>query len=177
MKNLEFVEDNSGNRLTNNELNEFKALTIEKVNELQYYIKLIGDKYEDEENRKMAIDGALKLFIEDAIMQVSSNKTGTIRTYPMRKYLFRLMALKYDKVVIEYYDVTYLTKLQLGADGKYRCTATIYQRFKGYSGDQLVYTDNTTKDVEVILEYKDDSFYKQKRWTLLLGDVEVSETS
>ena len=177
MKNLDVVEDHNGIRLPESELVEFKTLTRHKVNELQRYIELIGNKHEDEENRKMAINGALRLFIDDATMQVSSNNSNSIRAYPMQKYFFRLMALKYDKVEIEFYDVSYITELTHGEDGKYRCTATIYQRFKGYTGDQLVYTDETTKRVEIVLEYKDDEFYREKRWILLLGDVEVSETS
>jgi len=163
--------------LSREELNDFKNLTRQKVNELQNHIKVIGSKAEADENRDLAIEAALKLFIDDAIMQVSSARSKSIRTYPMSNYFYRLKALKYDRVEITYYDIAYIGDFIHGADGKYYATATIYQKFKGWSGDNIVYEDETVKKINIVLEYTENQFYREKQWLVRLGDIEVLETS
>ncbi|MCB2221568.1 MAG: hypothetical protein KQI35_14310 [Bacteroidetes bacterium] len=158
------------------EITGFEERAKEKLNELQNYITIIGDKEQDAEDREYAIQSALKLFIPGSIMQVSNKTWGTLKEYEMRVYFRRLMSVDYNKVEIIFYKTAYISGLQKGPDGKYHGTATIFQEFKGYTGENLVYSDMTTKTVDIVLDYIDDKYYERKRWELLLGDVKVAET-
>ncbi len=55
------------------------------------------------------------------------------------------MALNYDKVTIEWYNIEYISDLEKQPDGRYVGVITIYQRFEGRVGDNLVYVDTTKK--------------------------------
>ncbi len=174
-KNLEVVDDKI-NKLSAEDRKLWSERIEEKLNELQNYIITIGDKSQDDETRNLAIKTALQLFVPTATMQVSNTKTKEVNNYEMSKYFNRLKSIGYTRVVITFYQTAYISNLQAGADGRYHATATIYQEFKGYTGDRLAYSDRTTKTVQIILSFFDDDFYKRKRWELLLGDIKVAET-
>lgn len=155
----------------------FNERAIEKLAELQNYIIIVGSKQEADENRNFAIEAAAKLFIKEAIMQVSNVKTGQITDYrPIKKYFLRLKSLPFIKVEITFYQTAYISGLRAGTDGRYYGTATVYQEFKGYHADGGSYSDRTVKTLDIVLEYIDDKFYGEKRWELLFGDVKVAET-
>jgi hypothetical protein len=95
---------------------------------------------------------------------------------PMEKYLARLKSLPYTKVVIKFYDIAYIREFTKGPDGKYYSTATIIQEFTGFNEDNIVYTDVTKKDIEIIIDLVEDKFFNEKRWKIFLGDIKASET-
>jgi hypothetical protein len=95
---------------------------------------------------------------------------------PMEKYLARLKSLPYTKVVIRFYDIAYISEFTKGPDGKYYSTATIIQEFTGFNEDNIVYTDVTKKDIEIIIDLVEDKFFNEKRWKIFLGDIKASET-
>jgi hypothetical protein len=157
------------------ELEDFKVSVENKINELQNSIKIIGNKQESDETRNKAVKLALKLFIPKATMQISS-KSGAPKSYLMEDYFFRLMSLPYTKVEINFYDLAYISNFYKGEDGNYHATATIFQEFKGYNGDNVAYTDRTSKTIDILLEYVEDQFFKIKRWIVKLGNIKVLET-
>jgi len=164
-------------KLTEDELENFKISVEHKINELQNDITIIANKSETEKNRQDAITSALKLFIADAKMQVSNKVTLQLSTFPMKTYFIRLKSLPYTKVEINFYEIAYISKFYEGADGNYHATATIFQEFKAFSGDNIVYTDRTQKTIDIILEYGEDEYFKTKRWIVKLGNIRVLETT
>jgi hypothetical protein len=94
----------------------------------------------------------------------------------MEKYLARLKSLPYTKVVIKFYDIAYIRDFTKGADGKYYSTATIIQEFNGFSNDDMIYSDITKKDIEIIIDIVEDTFFQEKRWKIYLGDIKATET-
>ena len=173
-RNLENAKDVP--KLSKEELEHFKKSVENKINELQNNIIIVGSKDEKDEIRMLAIESCLKLFIPDAKMQVSNKKTGKVKTYLMEKYFHRLMSLPYTKVVIKFYDIAYVGNFYKGTDGRFHATATIFQEFKGYYGDDEEYIDKVSKTIDIILEYAEDEFFKTKRWTVKLGNIKVHET-
>ena len=157
----------------------FKDETRKKVDEFQEYIIIISNKDESRERRDLAEKEALKLFFEGAIMEASfmaQDGNITIKTRPMKEYLYRLKVLPYTQVIIEFYDIAYVSTFSIGEDGRFYATASIFQKFTGFSGDNIVYADITKKDIEIIVDLVDDEFYNEKRWKLFLGDIKASET-
>jgi len=157
----------------------FKEQTKQKVEEFQQYIVTIGSKDEPEEKRNMAEKEALKLFYKGAIMEISiALPDGTIHKVPrpMEKYLARLKSLPYTRVIIKFYDIAYVSEFKKGPDGKYYSTATIIQEFTGFSNDDIIYTDVTKKEVEIIVDLVEDTFFREKRWKIFLGDIKATET-
>lgn len=86
--------------------------------------------------------------------------------------------MKYDKVVIEWYDVQYTSRLRKGADGNYYGFIEFEQRFTGMSGDNKTYEDITRKTVEIVLK----SYEKRRggesslEWDVFLGNIGIAVT-
>jgi hypothetical protein len=154
------------------------SLALEKVRDLSKYISIIGSKETPFSEANRVIERTLELFVDDAQMGVSSLYREEIKYYPIRKYLERLMALNYDKITIKWYDIQYISDLELQPDGRYVGVITIYQRFEGTTDDGMVYKDTTKKDITVYVEKKQTQISGRliDFWDVLLGDIRVAET-
>jgi hypothetical protein len=154
------------------------SLALEKVKDLGKYISIIGNKETPFSEANRVIDRALELFAEGSQMGVSSLNRKEIKYYGIREYFQRLMALNYDRVNIEWFNIQYISDLVRQPDGRYVGVITIYQRFTGESDDGLKYVDTTKKDITVYVERKQTQI--QGRiigfWDVLLGDIRVTET-
>ena len=157
--------------LSASDIELFKEQTKQKVSEFQQYIVTLGNKEEPAEKRNMAEKEALKLFYKGAQMEISfilPDGTSQKVNRPMEKYLARLKSLPYAKVVIRFYDIAYIRDFTKGPDGRYYSTATIIQEFTGFNKDDIVYTDITKKDIEIIIDIIEDKFFQEKRWKIFL---------
>ncbi|HBH23940.1 MAG TPA: hypothetical protein DDY13_11020 [Cytophagales bacterium] len=154
------------------------SLALEKVRDLSKYISIIGNKETPFSEANRVIERALELFTEEAQMGVSSLNREEIKYYNVREYFERLMALNYDRVSIEWYNIEYISDLVRQPDGKYVGVITIYQRFRGESDDGLNYVDTTKKDITVYVEKKQAQINGRliDFWDVLLGDIRVKET-
>jgi hypothetical protein len=157
----------------------FKEYTKQKVEEFQQYIITIGDKGQPMELRNMAEREATKLFYKGATIEISrllNNGKSEVVSRPVEKYLSRLKSLSYTKIVIKYYDIAYISDFIKGPDGRYYSTATIVQQFTGFMGDKVQYTDITKKEIEIVADLVEDSFFMEKRWKVFLGNIKAIET-
>jgi hypothetical protein len=165
--------------LSEGDIELFKEQTRQKVDEFTQHIITISSKNEPPERRNLAEKEALKLFFSGAEMEISSidaNNEIIKMSRPIPKYLARLKSLPYTRVEIKFYDIAYVSSFDRGPDGRYYSVATIIQEFTGFNGDNIVYTDVTKKEVEIIIDLVEDAFFNQKRWKLFLGDIKASET-
>ena len=155
------------------------SLALEKVRDLSKYISIIGDKETAYSEANRVMDRAEELFAPDSEMGVSSLTTEEVEYYKVRKYFERLMALNYDKVKIDWYDIHYISDLEKQPDGKYVGVVTVYQRFEGTSDDGLNYKDTTKKDITIYVEKKKTQISGRtiEFWDVMLGDIRVTETS
>lgn len=154
------------------------SLALEKVKDLGKYISIIGNKETPFSEANRVIDRALELFAEGSQMGVSSLSKTDIQYYGIREYFQRLMALNYDRVTIEWFNIEYISDLVRQPDGRYVGVITIYQRFTGESDDGLKYVDTTKKDITVYVERKQTQIQGRLIgfWDVLLGDIRVTET-
>ena len=165
--------------LSSQDIEVFKQQTKQKVDEFQQYIVTIGSKDEPMDKRNLAEREALKLFFAGAQIEISAidaNGATVKVARPIQKYLARLKSLPYTKVVIKFYDIAYVSEFTKGPDGKYYSVATIIQEFTGFNGDNIVYTDVTKKEVEIIIDLVEDPFFHEKSWKIFLGDIKAAET-
>lgn len=155
------------------------SLALEKVKDLGKYIQIIGNKETPFTEAKRVIERAEELFAPDSEMGVSSLSSNEVSYYKVRAYFERLMALNYEKVKIEWYDIHYISDLEPQPDGKYVGVITIYQRFEGYGKDGLTYKDTTKKDITIYVEKKKTQIAGRtiEFWDVMLGDIRVTETS
>ncbi len=154
------------------------SLAMEKVRDLSKYISIIGSKETQFSEANRVIERTLELFSEGSQIGVSSLVREEVRYYDVRTYLERLMALNYDRVTINWYNIEYISDLERQPDGRYVGVITIYQRFEGYSEDGLQYKDTTKKDITIFVEKKQTQIGGRMIdfWDVLLGDVRVTET-
>lgn len=154
------------------------SLALEKVRDLSKYISIVGNKETPWSEANRVIERTLELFSDGAQMGVSSTAQPEVKYYDIRTYLERLMALNYDQVKIEWFNIEYISDLERQPDGRYVGVITIYQRFEGRSGDKLKYVDTTKKDITVYVERKQTQIGGRiiGFWDVLLGDVRVVET-
>lgn len=155
------------------------SLALEKVKDLSKYISIIGNKATAYSEATRVMDRAGELFATDSEMGVSSLNRKEISYYKVRAYFERLMALNYDRVKIQWYDIHYISDLERQPDGRYVGVITIYQRFEGESDDGLKYKDTTKKDITIYVERKKTQIQGKtiEFWDVLLGDIRVTETS
>lgn len=154
------------------------SLALEKVRDLSKYISIIGNKKTAYSEATRVMDRAEELFSPGAEMGVSSINKKEVNYYKVRQYFERLMALNYDRVSIEWYDIHYISDLERQPDGKYVGVVTIYQRFEGVSEDGMRYKDTTKKDITIYVERKKTQIAGRtvEFWDVLLGDIKVTET-
>src|SRR6478736_360935 len=155
------------------------SLALEKVRDLSKYISIIGNKKTPYSEATRVMDRAEELFAPESEMGVSSLNRKEVNYYKVRKYFERLMALNYDRVTIQWYDIHYISDLERQPDGRYVGVITIYQRFEGVSDDGLKYKDTTKKDITIYVERKKTQIAGRivEFWDVMLGDIRVTETS
>jgi hypothetical protein len=154
------------------------SLALEKVRDLSKYISIIGSKQTQYSEATRVMDRAEELFAPGSEMGVSSVNRKDVTYYKVRKYFERLMALNYDRVSIQWYNIHYISDLERQPDGRYVGVVTIYQRFEGESDDGLKYKDTTKKDITIYVERKKTQISGRtvEFWDVLLGDIRVTET-
>jgi hypothetical protein len=155
------------------------SLALEKVRDLSKYISIIGNKKTQFSEAQRVMDRAEELFSPGSEMGVSSPNRKEVNYYKVRKYFERLMALNYDRVSIQWYDIHYISDLERQPDGRYVGVVTIYQRFEGTSDDGMKYKDTTKKDITIYVERKKTQIAGRtiEFWDVMLGDIRVTETS
>lgn len=155
------------------------SLALEKVKDLSKYISIIGNKSTPYSEATRVMDRAGELFAEGSEMGVSSINHKEISYFKVREYFERLIALNYDRVKIQWYDIHYISDLERQPDGRYVGVITIYQRFEGESDDGLKYKDTTKKDITIYVERKKTQISGRtiEFWDVLLGDIRVTETT
>lgn len=164
--------------LNDGEIRVFINKTRQKVDEFQEFIIILVNKQESRDRRNLAEREALKLFYPGAVIETSikSNNGDTEKTiHEIREYLYKLKVLPYTEVNIDFYDIAYVTQFTKAPDGKYYGTATIFEKFTGFDGENMKYSSTIKKEIEVILENVEDEFYGEKRWKIFLGDIEATE--
>ncbi len=167
------------------QLNEFKELTLRRVNDLSNYIKQIGDKSLPERPRLKSIQLAMSLFdtlyydsngkkvVKMPTVQVS-RKDGSVENIPINQYFKNLFKLPhFPKVEISSYDISYCSDFEKGNDGNYHATAFYYQSFKGYDQKGKVsYESKDRKAVEVT-----EKPNAKGKFTISFGNISVIETT
>ena len=156
------------------------SLALEKVRDLSKYISIIGNKDTPWSEAQRVIERAVELFMPGSEMGVSSLSKPEVHYYKVRTYFDRLMQLNYDRVVIEWYKIQYVSDLEKQPDGTYVGVITVFQRFQGYDKEKgLVYEDTTKKDITVYVTRKETQIGGRLIgfWDVLLGDIRVKETS
>jgi len=155
------------------------SLALEKVRDLSRYITLVGNKSTPFSEAQRVIDRAVELFSDDAQIGVSSLNRREIRYFTVRRYFDHLMALNYDQVTVEWYNIQYVSDLELQPDGRYVGVITIFQKFTGKTNEGLKYEDTTKKDITIYVEKKLTQIGGRlvDYWDVWLGDVRVAHTS
>jgi hypothetical protein len=135
----------------------------------------VADKSLDAEQAKAAVNLAVSLFQdENKVVEISSKTSTKVQPLKVRAYFNKLRVLKYSKVDIEWYDIQYISNLRLGSDGSYYGIITIFQKFTGFNGDKIAYTDVTQKNVEI--KVMQINTVRGSDWEVLLGNISVVET-
>ena len=174
------VAQDKGDNLSPQRKQAIDSLALEKVRDLSKYISIIGDKKTPWSEAQRVIERAEELFMPGSEIGVSSLSRPDVNNYKVREYFDRLMQLNYDKVVIDWYKIQYVSDLERQPDGTYVGVITIFQRFQGYDQEKgLVYEDTTKKDITVYVKRKETQIGGRLIgfWDVLLGDIRVKETS
>jgi hypothetical protein len=160
----------------------FKEKALQKTGELSNYIAIITNKNTGRYDKNKGVDQACKLFVnEEASVEVSNVNTKKVSRTHIRTYLTNLTYLygHFEKVVVEYVDITYVPEFRKGVDGNFYSVVTFVQKFEGFIDGKLVYGDLTKKDLTVVLKNYtkvDASGVLKNKWDVYLSDIGVQET-
>src|SRR5580692_7228189 len=157
---------------------EFKKKALTKIKEFQACLYILCDKRSRNVALDNAVDQATSLFVEGAIIEVSSVHGNEKKQLRVRDFLEKFRNLHYERVVITFSHVDYVSNIRKGSDGKYYGLVSFEQTFRAYSDGRLVYEDETKKTTEVQLVIYDRNLRGNaiQQWDVLLSDVEILGT-
>ena len=157
----------------------FKVAVMQRVRDLEAAIKVITNRTFSEDIRYDAVDVATSYFASaNQDFEVSNVKTKKVRVYPVNTYLSRLYNLPYDVTTIDWVDFRWASELYQTPNGDYNGSVQVIQRFRGKIDGKIVYTDLTTKtiDITVRTHTMDLGDRTEEVIQIELRDVKVSET-
>lgn len=165
-------------QITEEERQEYKTKAVRKVEEFGIYLSIIIDKSSASSDRDKAIEEAAKLFLPEALIEVSSANGNGSKKYKVKEYLTRVKLLPYSSAKVEWSEIQYVNDLRQEADGNYYGTITGQQTFTGFggkNGEDVMYSDKTNKNVRVKLQAYQKTIDGRDavNWQLYLGNIGV----
>jgi hypothetical protein len=157
---------------------EYVKKAKEKVATLETYLQRIASKTTAITDKNKTIELAIDLFKDETATVEVTKSQQRQAPKPIRKYLNTLAALPYAKVVIDWYDVAYISDLRLAPNGKYYGVITFYQKFTGYDKEGRVVIGDTVKksiEVEMTKKIQYRNGQKHSSWEVLLSDIAVAQ--
>jgi hypothetical protein len=157
---------------------EFQKHALAKIKEFQGCLYILCDKRAGYEAQDNAVDQGASLFVDGAIIEVSSINTDEKKHLKVRDFLEKLRNLHYEHIQITFSHVDYVSNIRKGSDGKYYGLVSFEQTFRAFSDGRLVYEDETKKTAEVQLIVYQRNFHGDaiQKWDVMLSDVEVLGT-
>ncbi len=157
---------------------EFQKKALAKIKEFQNCMYILCDAHSGNVAKDNAVDQAVSLFIDGAIIEVSSVHSEEKKDLGVRDFLEKFRNLHYDHIVITFSHVDYVSNIRKGADGKYYGLVSFEQTFRGYRDGRLIYEDETKKTTEVQLIVYERNLHGNavQQWDVLLSDIEVLGT-
>ena len=157
---------------------EFKKKALAKIKEFQGCLYILCDKKAGNVTQDNAVDQAASLFVDGAIIEVSSVHSDEKKQLRVRDFLEKLRNLRYERIEITFSHVDYVSHIRKGADGKYYGLVSFEQTFRAFSDGRLIYEDETKKTTEVQLIVYERNFRGNaiQQWDVMLSDVEVLGT-
>ena len=150
-----------------------------------YYTNFMGKIYKikksqtiSEDNRRYFISNG-EVEMPPVQIEVTSRNRGS-RVYPVEDYLKNIAQLKdgtyvkYDNVQIECGGFVVSNGLKRGNDGCFHGTIRYWQKFSGYRGEVMRYSDITYREIEIVvcIVYQGDELVMDVR----LGDIKALST-
>jgi hypothetical protein len=157
---------------------EFKKKALAKIKEFQGCLFILCDLTSGNAALDNAVDQATSLFVEGAIIEVSSLHSDEKKHLKVHDFLEKFRNLHYDHAVITFSHVDYVSNIRKGSDGKYYGLVSFEQTFRGYNDGRLVYEDETKKTTEVQLVVYERNLRGNatQQWDVMLSDVEILGT-
>jgi hypothetical protein len=177
-KNKDTVRPAPGALPGNFSKDEFRKKALAKIKEFQGCLFILCNITSGNVELDNAVDQATSLFIDGAIIEVSSVHSNEKKHLKVRDFLEKFRNLHYDRVVITFSHVDYVSNIRKGADGKYYGLVSFEQTFRGYNDGRLVYEDETkkTSEVQLIVYERNLRGNAIQQWDVMLSDVEILGT-
>ncbi|HEY2348874.1 MAG TPA: hypothetical protein VGH64_07650 [Puia sp.] len=157
---------------------DFRKKALAKIKQFEGCLYILCDISSGNVAQDNAIDQAISLFVDGAIIEVSTVHSNIKKHLKVRDFLEKLRNLPYDGIKITFSHVDYVSNIRKGADGKYYGLVSFEQTFRAYRDGHMVYTDETKKTAEVQLVVYEKNLHGNaiRQWDVMLSDVEVLGT-
>lgn len=181
------------NDLSESDIQSFKDRAGEIIDMFQNNLSILAGKKYSQKVKSVYKKSVLKLFIGEGepytdpdgvehagvSMQVSKLRNGKEikNKILLSKYLDNLIKLPYAEIKLTKADTYRISNIYKVGD-HYEATATIFQRFEGFSQNERtkIYSDVTQKNIKVYIIPEND-FVLGQHWSVRLGDIEVVDTT
>lgn len=181
------------NDLSESDIQSFKDRAGEIIDMFQNNLSILAGKKYSMKVKTVYKKSVLKLFIgegepytdPDGVkhtgvqMQVSKLRNGkeVKNRILLSTYLDNLIKLPYAEIRLTKADTYRISNIYKVGD-HYEATATIFQRFEGFSKNEQtkLYSDVTQKNIKVYIIPENDYVLGQ-HWSVRLGDIEVVDTT
>src|ERR1700748_3532592 len=118
---------------------EFRKKALAKIKEFQNCLSIICGIHSGNEAVDNAVDQAASLFVNGAIIEVSSAHSSEKKHLRVRDFLEKLRNLPDDGIIITFSHVDYVSNIRKGADGRYYGLVSFEQTFRAYRDGHVVY--------------------------------------
>lgn len=164
----------------NPDVEAFREKCRQQVKSFQEYISTIAEPNAPAEDKQMAVEGTLAMFLKGSTIQVSSVKNPKqVKTYSLNEYLqnLSLLSKRYKVVEMSVYKPAKIADFTKNPDGTWSGNATYFQRFSGVTSSGAKLHDEVAKRMEAYIKKQKDQFTNVDDWMLLLGNISVVEVN
>ena len=176
------MPDNSYNNYVAPDMRVFGRKVMAKVQEFSNILIAINlGKINNEDINRLIDSRRSNLFFNHGKLsriEASSIKTGEKSIYKLRDYLNNIIikAGHFDKVIVDYVNVSYTTKFRKGPDGNYYGTVTFIQKIHGFNDGNPVFSGKTQQNLTFVLPPSSGPYIdSESGWDVYLDDIGIEE--
>lgn len=183
-KTDEFQNPVSGFIVDSDMTEEEKKATEALQKEGVALVKRLGDNLSRMVNPKIRLSSkrdmitvSVKMFY-DSVSNFIEVKlaSGVPHSYkPSREYFEKITKLGYRTASLTWSEVAYVNNIVKGQNNRYYATITVNQVFNGTTYDGRRHKSKVSKNINIIMEQRRNTFTEENEWVVKLGDIYMSE--
>ena len=177
---LLYAQNLTTSGLNRSELKDFNNAAYYQIERLQNYLDILGATDKNNRVKEVYHRQTLLLFADggkDKNVQVSLGQDGPIASYQIDQYLRRLRNLSGAKIEIIKVETLRVSNIRR-VGNQYEAVASIFQHIRELDENgQISYKEQFIESKKIVIRENIENIDSlEKKWGVVLGNIEVIET-